>query len=374
MGDAQAELLAMPESESQTKLTRWTPEQAHEVGLPSVEAINLITKYAEKLEGSVFIPKGVGTLPNAVGIIMAGREMGFAPMESLRNLKVGPGGDILMRYTGMLAMMRRHGFKPDFPTEPTEERCIFEVTRPDTGKKRCITWKIEQAKKAGLIKQGSGWEKYPIDHLVARCVSQMFRQECSHLSGGAVYDPTELEPESQEERITRAAGKNQTPVDESLIPAELESALRNAAHNAGRVQGCALAKLAEIQGTIKAKLEIEKADIRDGYVQAGVRDMAKALVEEAIAELQAEPPRRCGRPSRPSAIEQAQAGVVAQSLSPVEEGMASGQTIAPQTGHATVADVTAAQFAAHRPAELVEKLLPQKGPEKPKGDFPDLFS
>jgi hypothetical protein len=56
-----------------------------------------------------------------------------------------------------------------------------------------FTYSIEDAKRAGLVKQGSSWEKYPANMLFARAISSGVRVYCPDVfNGNLVYVPEEL--------------------------------------------------------------------------------------------------------------------------------------------------------------------------------------
>jgi hypothetical protein len=56
-----------------------------------------------------------------------------------------------------------------------------------------FTYSIEDAKRAGLVKSGSSWEKYPQNMLFARAISSGVRIYCPDVfNGNLVYVPEEL--------------------------------------------------------------------------------------------------------------------------------------------------------------------------------------
>jgi hypothetical protein len=56
-----------------------------------------------------------------------------------------------------------------------------------------FTYSIEDAKRAGLVKTGSSWEKYPQNMLFARAISSGTRLYCPDVfNGNLVYVPEEL--------------------------------------------------------------------------------------------------------------------------------------------------------------------------------------
>jgi hypothetical protein len=55
--------------------------------------------------------------------------------------------------------------------------------RTDTGETQTASFSIEEAQRAGLIKQGGGWTKFPKDMCFARALSRLARQLFSDVIG-----------------------------------------------------------------------------------------------------------------------------------------------------------------------------------------------
>lgn len=184
------------ETQAVTKKT-YTPEQAWEVGLPSVDAIDLLKTLADKLVGTPFLPRalvrdGINPQATMLAIMLTGREMGLSPMEAVRSFYLAPGGQLGLYYTAMLAIMLRKGFKVKWDIDTaTQAQGLF--TRPD-GQFYLAQFTIEQAKRAGLVRPDSNWIKYPENMLRARCTANAWRLLAGDLAGGAtLYAKEELD-------------------------------------------------------------------------------------------------------------------------------------------------------------------------------------
>jgi len=130
--------------------------------------------------------------------IMAGKEIGVTPFQSMTNIHLIQ-GKATMGANLMAAKVKGSG-KYDYRVmELTSETCsiLFRQRDPlaeggwaDLGK---FTYSLEDAKRAGLVKTGSSWEKYPSNMLFARAISSGVRIYCPDVfNGNLVYVPEEL--------------------------------------------------------------------------------------------------------------------------------------------------------------------------------------
>jgi hypothetical protein len=67
--------------------------------------------------------------------------------------------------------------------EASDEACVLVGTRCDTGETQETSFTLEDAKKAGLVKVGGGWTKFPKDMCFARALSRLARQLFSDVIG-----------------------------------------------------------------------------------------------------------------------------------------------------------------------------------------------
>jgi len=85
----------------------------------------------------------------------------------------------------------------------TDRECVIKCKR--RGRAECVVkFTVDDAERAGLIKPGSNWKKWPIEMLLARCMTRALRQVWRDKVGGR-YTPEELEVELPEEAIVSAA-------------------------------------------------------------------------------------------------------------------------------------------------------------------------
>lgn len=93
----------------------------------------------------------------------------------------------------MLALVRRAGHQVRV-TESTDERCTVVLTRrDDPGWPVSVTWTVDDARRAGLLKRGT-WQAYPRQMLRNRAVSEVCRLGANDVLAGVIYTAEELEP------------------------------------------------------------------------------------------------------------------------------------------------------------------------------------
>jgi hypothetical protein len=157
-----------------------------------------IIRNADPLGGTALIAAASSLAPDALRgrpqdalmVIMAGRELGLAPMQSLRMIAIIKGKTTLTA-DATVALVRR---QPDCVewrlVESTAQRATYTTRRKGDTEPTTLTWTIEQAQRAGLA-NGQGWRLYPEAMLRARCASALARIVYPDLVAG-IYDPDEL--------------------------------------------------------------------------------------------------------------------------------------------------------------------------------------
>jgi 5'-3' exonuclease len=140
-----------------------------------------------------------GTPQAVLSTIMAGRELGFPAMASLRSFHIIEGKASLSA-GAMVATVLRSGVAEYFrPVSFGETEATFETLRKGPGNLPVkLTHTMEMAKAGGFVKEKSGWVKVPIDMLVARAQSRLARMVYPDILAG-LYTPDEL-AEMREDR------------------------------------------------------------------------------------------------------------------------------------------------------------------------------
>jgi hypothetical protein len=127
---------------------------------------------------------------DALIVLMAGRELGLAPMQSMRMLGVIK-GKVTLAADATVALVRRSGECLQWRlVESTATKATYTTQRKGDTEPTTLTWTIEQAQRAGLT-GGQGWRSYPEAMLRARCAAALARIVYPDLVAG-IYDPDEL--------------------------------------------------------------------------------------------------------------------------------------------------------------------------------------
>lgn len=148
-------------------------------------------KTAQRVAKTEFVPDAYRGRPEAVfAAILYGRELGFGPMQSLQSINVIKGKPSLAP-EAMRARVLAAGHTIQTETYGNEQVTLIGV-RADTEAEATITWTLDDAKRAGLIKQGGGWTTYPRAMLLARATSELCRLLFPDCISGASYTPEEL--------------------------------------------------------------------------------------------------------------------------------------------------------------------------------------
>ena len=163
--------------------------------IPTQAEITAIEVMAKQAVESKFIEK-LGGFAGAFSIAMYARELNVPIMSALFGGFSNIMGKITIAPQLMNAMIRRAGHK--LKIDSNDQRAIIVGTRKDTHETCEVSFSVEDARKAGLIKPNGGWEKYPSDMCFARALSRLARRLFPDVIGMA-YVEGELEDAEVEE-------------------------------------------------------------------------------------------------------------------------------------------------------------------------------
>jgi hypothetical protein len=154
---------------------------------------DLLNRIAKVYASSIFSGsknRGTRMTPeDAFVALMLGIELGFKPMSALQHISVIQGKPSLDG-KGMLAVIHASGQLKEMKIEGDDKKCTITMTRVN-GVSHTSSYTIEEAKSAGLVKDGGGWVKYPARMLEWRCVAFCARIVFADIIGG-VYTPEEI--------------------------------------------------------------------------------------------------------------------------------------------------------------------------------------
>ncbi len=134
---------------------------------------------------------GFGSPQAVLMVLLAGREFGMPAMTALRAFHIVEGRPTLAA-DAIRALILRSGKLAYFRcTERTAERATFVAKRGDDPE-ISLTYTIEEARTAGLVRPNSAWTKSSADMLVARASSKLARLIAPDLVHG-LYSPEEFD-------------------------------------------------------------------------------------------------------------------------------------------------------------------------------------
>lgn len=141
-------------------------------------------------------------LAKAMTIAWKGRELGIPPLQAFSSIGVINGKPCLSAEL-MLALcyQRVKGFQAAFTTPPEKQNdeCTIVMTRPG-GQPQSFRFTMQDAQRAGVVRQGSPWQKFPAAMLRARAISAAARAVCPDAIMGC-YTPEEMGGEVMEAEI-----------------------------------------------------------------------------------------------------------------------------------------------------------------------------
>ena len=109
-------------------------------------------------------------------IVQKAHSLGINPLEALNGNMYFINGKVEMQAIMMAKLIRQagHSFTPG--KECSDEICVLHGKRKDNGDTWKVSFSIEEAKRAGIYRQGGPWSKYPEDMLYSRALSRLARR------------------------------------------------------------------------------------------------------------------------------------------------------------------------------------------------------
>jgi hypothetical protein len=160
--------------------------------MPSAQEMMVYQTWAKSAFDSQMY-RTIGKESAIMMIMLAAREFGIGPAQALNGGLHIIEGKVELSARIMSALIRRakHTLKI---LEDTDKKCVIYGRRADTGEEHTVTYTIEMAQTAGLIKDKGGWKKVPDDMLFARAMSKLARRLFSDVIGigyveGEISDP-----------------------------------------------------------------------------------------------------------------------------------------------------------------------------------------
>lgn len=160
------------------RLMEWaeSAQAAHQVAITLVE--------------TSFCPNGFrGKAGEATAAILAGLEVGIAPMAALRSFDIIQ-NQAAPRAITLRAIVQSQGHSVEL-VESTSTRCVMRGRRKGSDTWQKVTWTMDRAKELGLTSKDS-WKKQPIAMLQARATSEICRLIAADAILGLPYSSEEV--------------------------------------------------------------------------------------------------------------------------------------------------------------------------------------
>jgi len=163
--------------------------------MPSVSEFEVLQRMSNAFHQSGLY-KNIGNVAQAIAIVQTGRELGIGPSMALREMYIisGQGRPTLSAALLNALVQRDHGDNAIRVVENTNEICRVKYQRRSWATPEYTSFSMDDARRAGLVKAGSNWEKYPRAMCRSRAISEACRAGFSDSIMG-LYSTEELAPE-----------------------------------------------------------------------------------------------------------------------------------------------------------------------------------
>jgi len=159
---------------------------------------HVLNEQAETLLKSGFLPASIKTKEQAIAIGLKGKELGIPLMQAISSINIIQGKPCASAEL-MLALVYKNCPRGKFSIKvTTNEKCVIEAARPGEAT-AVFEYTIEDAKRAGIVREGGPWSKYPAAMLRARNISAVARGIFPDAISGISYTPEELGANVDEE-------------------------------------------------------------------------------------------------------------------------------------------------------------------------------
>jgi len=126
--------------------------------------------------------RNVGKESAIMMIMLAAREYGIGPAQALNGGLHIIEGKVELSARMMSALIRKARHVLSI-VESNDHVCTIRGRRADTNEILTVSFTIDEAQRAGLVKDKGGWKKCPTDMLYARAISRLARQLFSDVIG-----------------------------------------------------------------------------------------------------------------------------------------------------------------------------------------------
>ncbi len=248
--------------------------------------VDEVTDLADRFSKSALIPVDLrNKVADVFVTLLAGQELGLAPMASLRSIHVVKGRAILSA-DAMVGLVLASGLCEYLRAVSKTTTAVTYETKRKGSEPVTLTWTIEDAQRAGLA-GGDNWRKYPRAMLSARCKAELARDVYPDVLAGVYEESEAVEIDGSipavavvtERTVSRAAPVVPDVIEAEIVEPEYDvdgaiTAVREAE---------TMDDLRRIGATFKGVPASVKGRIEAAYRQRGEELRAAAKMPEAAA-------------------------------------------------------------------------------------------
>jgi hypothetical protein len=159
-----------------------------------VEMIRPVAALAAEIANTPFVPVAYqGKAAAITAAILAGRELGLGPMQSLQHIHVIDGRPAVSAEIARgLALAQGHEI---IVTDTSITRCVVRGRRRGSSEWVTVSWSIDDAKRAGIDGK-QNWRKHPRRMLQARATSELCHLLFADAIGGMPFTVEEAQDDT----------------------------------------------------------------------------------------------------------------------------------------------------------------------------------
>ena len=125
-------------------------------------------RFATAVYKSGLAPTAYRSAEAVLVVMQTGMELGMSPMQAIRNMWPGPDGRPNEYVESSWARVLASGLVESWTAECDGDKATVTIRRKGMAEPIVSVYTMDDAKKAGLVKAGSNWEKYSKRMLLAR--------------------------------------------------------------------------------------------------------------------------------------------------------------------------------------------------------------
>lgn len=158
--------------------------------------------------------KDIRDQAQAVTKILWGKELGFTPIVALSGIHIIEGKPALS--SNLMATLIKRSGRYDYRVKVwTDVECVLTFREKNGAEWEDVgesSFTMDDAKRAGVVRAGGSWSKFPKAMLFARALSQGLRTYCPDVSAAPIYNPEEMGATVDEEGAVTELPKSARPV------------------------------------------------------------------------------------------------------------------------------------------------------------------